>query len=141
VDDYGHHPREIEATLDSARQAYAGRRLVMIFQPHRYTRTRDLFEDFVEVLSKTDLLILTEVYPAGEKPISGADGRALSRAIRLRGQIEPLFIAEIAELNEILPGILEPGDVILTLGAGNIGQVAAELPRQLEASLKIAERS
>jgi len=138
VDDYGHHPREIEATLDSARQAYAGRRLVMIFQPHRYTRTRDLFEDFVEVLSKTDLLILTEVYPAGEKPISGADGRALSRAIRLRGQIEPLFIAEIAELNQILPGILKPGDVILTLGAGNIGQVAAELPRQLDASLRIA---
>ena len=136
VDDYGHHPREIEATLDSARQAYAGRRLVLVFQPHRYTRTRDLFEDFVEVLSKTDVLILTEVYPAGEKPISGADGRALSRAIRLRGQIEPLFLAEIAELDEILPGILKPGDVILTLGAGNIGQVAAELPRQLDTLLK-----
>ncbi len=141
VDDYGHHPREIEATLDSARQAYAGRRLVLVFQPHRYTRTRDLFEDFVEVLSKTDVLILTEVYPAGEKPISGADGRALSRAIRLRGQIEPLFLAEIAELDEILPGILKPGDVILTLGAGNIGQVAAELPRQLDAVLKNAGQS
>lgn len=141
VDDYGHHPREIEATLDSARQAYAGRRLVLVFQPHRYTRTRDLFEDFVEVLSKTDVLILTEVYPAGEKPISGADGRALSRAIRLRGQIEPLFLAEIAELDDILPGILKPGDVILTLGAGNIGQVAAELPRQLDAVLKNAGQS
>ena len=141
VDDYGHHPRELEATLDSARQAYAGRRLVMIFQPHRFTRTRDLFEDFVEVLSKTDILILTEVYAAGEKPIRGADGRSLSRAIRLRGQIEPVFIAEISELIEILPGILKPGDVVLTLGAGNIGQVAAELPRHLAAVLKPAEPS
>jgi UDP-N-acetylmuramate--alanine ligase len=131
VDDYGHHPREIEATLDSARQAYAGRRLVMVFQPHRYSRTRDLFEDFVEVLSKTDVLILAEVYPAGEKPINGADGRSLSRAIRVRGQIEPVFVAELSDLPSLLPGILEPGDVVLTLGAGSIGQWAAELPERM----------
>lgn len=135
VDDYGHHPREVEATLDSARQAFRGRRLVMVFQPHRYTRTRDLFEDFVEVLSKTDVLVLTEVYPAGEKPINGADGRSLSRAIRVRGQIEPVFVAEVGELVAVLPGILEPGDVVLTLGAGSIGQIAAELPQRLGAAL------
>lgn len=131
VDDYGHHPREIEATLDSARQAYAGRRLVMVFQPHRYSRTRDLFEDFVEVLSKTDVLILAEVYPAGEKPVNGADGRSLSRAIRVRGQIEPVFVAELGDLPSLLPGILEPGDVVLTLGAGSIGQWATELPERM----------
>ncbi len=131
VDDYGHHPREIEATLDSARQSYPGRRLVMIFQPHRYSRTRDLFEDFVDVLSKTDVLILAEVYPAGEKPINGADGRSLSRAIRVRGQIEPVFVAELSDLSGLLSGILEPGDVVLTLGAGSIGQLAAELPERM----------
>ena len=131
VDDYGHHPREIEATLDSARQSYPGRRLVMVFQPHRYTRTRDLFEDFVQILSKTDVLILCEVYAAGEKPIAGADGRSLTRAIRMRGQIEPVFLAEVLELPELLAGIVEPDDVILTLGAGNIGAVALELPKTL----------
>ncbi len=133
VDDYGHHPREIEATLESARQAYPGRRLVMAFQPHRYTRTRDLFEDFVDVLSRTDVLILTEVYAAGEKPIIGADGRSLARAVRMRGQLEPVFLAAVTELSGVLPGMLEPGDVVLTLGAGSIGQVAAELPQMLAA--------
>jgi UDP-N-acetylmuramate--alanine ligase len=137
VDDYGHHPREIEATLDSARQAYEGRRLVMVFQPHRYSRTRDLFEDFVEVLSKTDVLILAEVYPAGEKPINGADGRSLSRAIRVRGQIEPVFVAELGDIAGLLPGILEPGDVLLTLGAGSIGQWAAELPDHMAGLLAV----
>ncbi len=137
VDDYGHHPREIEATLDSARQAYASRRLVMVFQPHRYSRTRDLFEDFVEVLSKTDVLILAEVYPAGEKPINGADGRSLSRAIRIRGQIEPVFVAELGDLAGLLPGIIEPGDVVLTLGAGSIGQWAAELPERMANLLSV----
>lgn len=132
VDDYGHHPREIEATLDSARQSYPGRRLVMVFQPHRFTRTRDLFEDFVQVLSKTDVLILTEVYAAGEKPIAGADGRSLTRGIRARGQIEPVFLSDVAELPEVLAGIVEPGDVILTLGAGSVGAVALELPKSLE---------
>lgn len=135
VDDYGHHPREIEATLDSGRQAYPGRRLVIVFQPHRYSRTRDLFEDFVLVLSKADVLILTEVYPAGEKPIQGADGRSLSRAIRVRGQIEPIFIEDVTSLCQVLSPILEPGDVVLTLGAGSIGQVASELPDQLAKTL------
>ncbi|MBP1148449.1 UDP-N-acetylmuramate--alanine ligase [Methylocaldum sp. RMAD-M] len=128
VDDYGHHPREIAATLDSARQAWPDRRLVLVFQPHRYTRTRDLFEDFVQVLSKTDVLVLLDVYAAGEAPVIGADGRALSRAIRVRGQIDPVFVEKVNDLAEILPGIVEPGDVVLTLGAGSIGQVAVELP-------------
>jgi UDP-N-acetylmuramate--alanine ligase len=133
VDDYGHHPREIAATLDSARQAYPDRRLVMVFQPHRYSRTRDLFEDFVQVLSKTDVLVLLDVYPAGEKPVIGADGRSLSRAIRVRGQIDPVFVEKVGELPDILPGIVEPGDVVLTLGAGSIGQAALELPQRFAA--------
>jgi UDP-N-acetylmuramate--alanine ligase len=128
VDDYGHHPREIAATLDSARQAWPDRRLVLVFQPHRYTRTRDLFEDFVQVLSKADVLVLLEIYSAGEAPLIGADGRALSRAIRVRGQIDPVFVEKVSDLTEILPGIVEPGDVVLTLGAGSVGQVAVELP-------------
>lgn len=136
VDDYGHHPREIDATLDSARQAFPGRRLVMVFQPHRFTRTRDLFDDFVQILSKSDVLVLTEVYAAGEKPIAGADGRSLARGIRARGQIEPVFLAEVTELAEVLPGILEPGDVILTLGAGSIGAVSADLPKMLGERLR-----
>jgi UDP-N-acetylmuramate--alanine ligase len=136
VDDYGHHPREIEATLDSARQSFPGRRLVMVFQPHRYTRTRDLFDDFVTVLSKTDVLVLTEVYPAGEKPISGAEGRSLARAIRVRGKIEPIFVESVGDLPGFLSPILEPGDVVLTLGAGSIGQVAAELPQRLASALQ-----
>lgn len=135
VDDYGHHPREIAATLDSARQAYPGRRLVLVFQPHRYTRTRDLFEDFVEILSRADVLLLTEVYPAGESPISGADGRSLSRAIRVRGQSEPVFLSDVKDLCDVLSGLLQPGDVVLTLGAGSIGQVAAELPERLPVAL------
>jgi UDP-N-acetylmuramate--alanine ligase len=131
VDDYGHHPREIEATLDSARQAYPDRRLVVVFQPHRFTRTRDLFEDFVQILSQADCLILSEVYAAGEKPISGADGRSLSRAVRMRGKIDPIFIEDISQLSALLAPILLDGDVVLTLGAGSIGQVAADLPGRL----------
>lgn len=135
VDDYGHHPREVAATLDSARQVWPDRRLVVVFQPHRYTRTRDLFEDFVQVLSKVDRLVLLEVYSAGEAPLAGADGRSLSRAIRLRGQVDPIFVAKVDELTEVLPAILEPGDVVLTLGAGNIGAAAAELPQRLASAL------
>ncbi|CAL1240190.1 UDP-N-acetylmuramate--L-alanine ligase [Candidatus Methylocalor cossyra] len=131
VDDYGHHPREIAATLDSARQAFPGQRLVLVFQPHRYTRTRDLFEDFVAVLSKADALVLLEVYPAGEKPLLGADGRSLARAIRVRGQVDPVFVEQLGELWEILPPLIEPGDVVLTLGAGSIGQLALELPQRV----------
>jgi len=137
VDDYGHHPREVAATLDSARQAFPGRRLVVVFQPHRYTRTRDLFEDFVGVLSKIDVLVLLEVYPAGEAPVAGADGRSLSRAIRLRGLVDPIFVPKADELGEVLPKILAAGDVVLTLGAGSIGAVAAELPSRLAVKLAL----
>lgn len=135
VDDYGHHPREIAATLEALRQAWPTRRAVVIFQPHRYTRTRDLFEDFVHVLSSVDVLILLDVYSAGEAPITGADGRALSRAIRVRGQVDPVFVEDWDELPQILAGILKPSDVLLTLGAGNVGQIAADLPQQLAQAL------
>lgn len=138
VDDYGHHPREIAATLEAAQQAWPERRKVVIFQPHRYTRTRDLFEDFVKVLSTVDVLILLEVYSAGESAIPGADGRALSRAIRIRGQVDPVFTEDWQELPEILSGIMENGDILLTLGAGNVGQIAAQLPGLLGNVLRAA---
>ncbi len=135
VDDYGHHPREIEATLEALKQAWPERRAIVVFQPHRYTRTRDLFEDFVRVLSSVDVLILLDVYTAGEDLIAGADGRALSRAIRIRAQVDPIFVENHNDLATILAGIIKPSDVVLTLGAGNVGQIAAELPTQLEAAL------
>ncbi len=131
VDDYGHHPREVEATISAIRAGWPGRRLVVAFQPHRYTRTRDLFEDFTRVLSEVDTLVLLEVYPAGEAPIPGADGRSLARAIRVRGQVEPVFVESIEELPEVLTGVLEDQDILLTLGAGNIGIAAAQLEQQL----------
>lgn len=127
VDDYGHHPAEMAATLAAARGAYPGRRLVLVFQPHRYTRTRDLFEDFVQVLSQADALILTEVYAAGEVPIVAADGRSLARAVRVAGRVEPVFVAEVAELPQALAGFIRDGDVVLTMGAGSIGQLPAQL--------------
>ena len=136
VDDYGHHPREIAATLEALRQAWPDRRSVIIFQPHRYTRTRDLFEDFVQVLSTVDVLILMDVYPAGEAVIAGADGRALSRAIRMRGQVDPVFVDVWQELPKILAGIVKPDDVILTMGAGNVGQIATQLPELLTEALE-----
>jgi len=136
VDDYGHHPRELAATLEALRQAWPSRRKVVVFQPHRYTRTRDLFEDFVEVLSSVDVLILLDVYSAGEAPITGADGKALSRSIRVRGQVDPVFVQNREDLATILAGIVEKDDVILTMGAGNVGQIAAELPQQLAEALK-----
>ncbi len=136
VDDYGHHPREIAATLEALRQAWPERRSVIIFQPHRYTRTRDLFEDFVQILSTVDVLILMDVYPAGESVISGADGRALSRAIRMRGQVDPVFVDVWQELPKILAGIVRPDDVILTMGAGNVGQIATQLPELLTEELE-----
>lgn len=135
VDDYGHHPREIAATLEALRQAWPTRRSIVIFQPHRYTRTRDLFEDFVQVLSTVDVLILMEVYTAGETAIPGADGRALSRAIRVRGQVDPVFVENWEELPSILAGIVRAGDVILTMGAGNVGAIALQLPQLLTAAL------
>jgi UDP-N-acetylmuramate--alanine ligase len=131
VDDYGHHPREIAATLDAVRAGWPDRRLVLAFQPHRYTRTHDAFEDFVLVLSGVDVLVLAEVYPAGETPIAGADGRALSRAIRARGQVDPVFIDDIDDLPRRLDDLVRDGDIVITMGAGSIGQVAARLAREL----------
>jgi UDP-N-acetylmuramate--alanine ligase len=133
VDDYAHHPREIAATLEAARAAWPGRRLVVAFQPHRYTRTRDLLDDFAAVLGTVDALVLTEVYPAGEKPIRGADGRALARAVRARGRLDPVFLGDVRELPRLLRDVVRANDAVLTLGAGNIGQVAATLPEALRA--------
>jgi len=137
VDDYGHHPREIAATLEALRQAWPDRRAVLVFQPHRYTRTRDLFEDFVQVLSTVDVLVLLEVYSAGETEILGADGRALSRAIRVRGRIDPIFVDDRGQLPEVLAAIVQPDDVVLTMGAGNVGQIAADLPKTLVTALAV----
>jgi UDP-N-acetylmuramate--alanine ligase len=131
VDDYGHHPTEIAATLDALRQGYPGRRLVLAFQPHRYTRTRDLMDDFAKVLSSADALLVSEVYPAGEAPIAGADGRAICRAIRTRGQIEPVFLEKIEELADALAEVIRDGDVVVTMGAGHINAIAHALPSQL----------
>ncbi len=131
VDDYGHHPTEMEATLKAMRGAWPDRRLVVIFQPHRFTRTRDLFEDLVQVLSEPDVLLLMDVYAASEEPIPGADGRALSGAIRMRGQVNPIFIAEEDEVAETLKNVIEDGDVVLTLGAGSIGAIAAGLTEKI----------
>jgi UDP-N-acetylmuramate--alanine ligase len=130
VDDYGHHPREIAATFQAMRAAHPDRRLVVAFQPHRYSRTRDLFEDFCAVLSTADALLLTEVYAAGEAPIEAADGRALARGIRARGQVEPVFVKSAAEVPDALASVLRDGDVVLTLGAGDIGGVPALLQQR-----------
>ena len=132
IDDYGHHPRELQATLDAVRGAYPGRRLLAVFQPHRYSRTRDLLDDFAAVLSAAaDVLLLCEVYAAGEAPIAGADGRALARAIRSRGRIEPVFVQHLADLPDSLAAVAQEGDVVVTLGAGSIGQAAAALATDL----------
>jgi UDP-N-acetylmuramate--alanine ligase len=127
VDDYGHHPAEMQATLDAARGAFPGRRIVLAFQPHRYTRTRDLFEDFVKTLSGADALLLAEVYPAGEAPIVAADGRSLARAIRVAGKTEPVFVENIADMPDAIRKIARAGDVVVTMGAGSIGGVPAAL--------------
>ena len=127
VDDYGHHPVEMAATLAAARGAFPGRRLVLAFQPHRYSRTRDLFEDFVRVLGTVDGVLLTEVYPAGEAPIVAADGRALARALRVAGKIEPVFVEDIADMPQAILDIARDGDVVITMGAGSIGAVPGKL--------------
>ncbi len=131
IDDYGHHPSEVAATLDAIRKGWPDNRLVVVFQPHRYTRTRDLFEDFAKVLSEADVLILLEVYPAGETPITGADGRSLARAIRARGQVDPVFVEDIKELSASVNNVVQDGDVLVTLGAGNVGLAAAKLESEL----------
>jgi len=127
IDDYGHHPAEMAATLEAARGAFPERRIVLAFQPHRYTRTRDLFEDFVRVLSSADALLLAEVYPAGETPIVAADSRTLSRALRVYGKVEPVFVEDIADMPEAIRRAAHDGDVVLTMGAGSIGNVPAQL--------------
>ncbi|WP_336367255.1 UDP-N-acetylmuramate--L-alanine ligase [Marinobacter sp. C2H3] len=127
VDDYGHHPTEVEAVIRAAHGAWPERRLVMLYQPHRYTRTRDLYEDFVRVLSEVDVLLLMEVYSAGEPAISGADGRALCRSIRQRGKVDPIFIEDNEDIESVLADVLRDGDLLITQGAGDIGGVAARL--------------
>ncbi|PJK08256.1 UDP-N-acetylmuramate--L-alanine ligase [Lysobacteraceae bacterium NML95-0200] len=127
VDDYGHHPVELDAVFKAARGGWPERRLVVVFQPHRYSRTRDQFDDFAAVLSSVDALLLTEVYPAGEAPIAGADGKSLARAIRTRGRIDPVVVNSAAELTEVLPDVLRDGDLLLVMGAGDIGALAQQL--------------
>ncbi len=127
IDDYGHHPVEMAATLAAARGAYAGRRIVLAFQPHRYTRTRDCFEDFVKVLSTADALLLAEVYPAGETPIVAADGRSLARAVRVADKVEPVFVESIDDMPAAILAAARPGDVVIAMGAGSIGSVPAKL--------------
>ncbi|WP_126446717.1 UDP-N-acetylmuramate--L-alanine ligase [Sulfuricystis multivorans] len=133
IDDYGHHPTEMAATLAAVRGAFPGRRIVVAFQPHRYTRTRDCFEDFVRVLSQADAVLLTEVYGAGETPIVAADGRALARALRVAGKVEPLFVADVTELPQAILATARDGDVVITLGAGSIGAVPAKLLAEKDA--------
>ena len=127
IDDYGHHPAEMAATLAAARGAFDGRRLVLAFQPHRFTRTRDLFEDFVKVLSTADAVVLADVYAAGEAPIVAADGRSLARAVRVAGKVEPVFVEDISEMPDAIRRVARDGDVVVTMGAGSIGNVPAQL--------------
>jgi len=127
IDDYGHHPAEMAATLAAVRGAFPGRRVVLAFQPHRYSRTRDCFEDFIKVLSTVDVLLLTEVYAAGETPIIAADGRALVRAVRVLGKVEPIFVEQIADFPDAIRNVVKESDVVVTMGAGSIGGVASLL--------------
>ena len=131
VDDYGHHPTEVAATLAAARSGWPEKRVVLVFQPHRYSRTRDLMDDFATVLSESDVLVLLEVYAAGEDPIAGADGRAMARAVRSRGAVEPVFVESLGDVQTVLLDLLEDGDLVLTMGAGDIGAYASELPELL----------
>lgn len=142
IDDYGHHPSEVAATIAAARAGWPQRRLVMAFQPHRYSRTRDLYDDFVQVLSQVDVLLLLDVYSAGEAPISGADSRSLARSLRLRGQMEPIYVGSHDELFVVLADLLQAGDMLFAQGAGTIGALAKELAQtQLQASVLRAPRA
>ena len=134
IDDYGHHPAEMAATLAAARGAFPGRRLVLAFQPHRYTRTRDCFDDFVQVIGRADAVVLTEVYAAGEEPIVAADGRALARALRVAGKVEPVFVPDVADLPRQLVEQLRQGDVVMCMGAGSIGGIPAKIVDLLQKS-------
>jgi UDP-N-acetylmuramate--alanine ligase len=133
IDDYGHHPVEMAATLAAARGAFPGRRLVLAFQPHRYTRTRDCFEDFVKVIATADLVLLAEVYAAGEAPIVAADGRALTRALRVAGKVDPVFVDDITEMPQTVVDQVRAGDVVIAMGAGSIGHVPAQVVELLNA--------
>ena len=137
IDDYGHHPVEMAATIAAARGAFPGRRLVLAFQPHRYTRTRDLFEDFVKVLSTADVLLLTEVYSAGEAPIIAADSKSLARSLRVLGKVEPIFVERVDELEEAIHSIARDKDVVLVMGAGSVGGVAPTLSRDSQAEARL----
>ena len=127
IDDYGHHPRELAAVFAAARGGWPDQRLVVAFQPHRYSRTRDQFDAFAAVLSEVDALVLSEVYPAGEAPIPGADSKSLARAIRARGRSEPVVVGHAADLVSVLPDVLRDGDLLLMMGAGDIGHVAQQI--------------
>ena len=131
IDDYGHHPVEMAAVIEAARGAFPGRRLVLAFQPHRYTRTRDCFEDFVKVLGTADAVLLTEVYAAGEPPIVAADGRSLARALRVAGRVDPHFVDDVARLDEEIATVARDGDVVIAMGAGSIGAVPARVVARL----------
>jgi UDP-N-acetylmuramate--alanine ligase len=139
LDDYGHHPTELAATLEAIRQGWPQRRIVLAFQPHRYSRTRDLLDDFARVLAGVDALIILEVYPAGEAPIAGADGKAICRAVRSHGRVEPVFVDKIEQLPQALVQIIRDGDLVVTMGAGNVGAIAAELPHALAAVRPVAQ--
>ena len=139
IDDYGHHPVEMAAVIAAARGAFPDQRLVLAFQPHRYTRTRDCFEDFVEVLGTADAVLLTEVYAAGEAPVVAADGRALARALRVAGKVEPVFVQDVGQLSEAITHVARHGDVVICMGAGSIGGVAAQVQERVGATLKEAQ--
>ena len=138
IDDYGHHPVEMAATLAAARGAFPGRRLVLVFQPHRYSRTRDCFEDFVKVIGSADAVLLAEVYAAGEEPVAHADGRTLARALRVAGQVEPVFVDDIADMPQAILTHARAGDVVMCMGAGSIGGVPAKVLEQARPAIKIA---
>ncbi|MFA0474020.1 UDP-N-acetylmuramate--L-alanine ligase [Vibrio breoganii] len=140
VDDYGHHPSEVDVTIDAARAGWPDKRLVMVFQPHRYSRTRDLYDDFANVLDKVDVLLMLDVYSAGEAPIAGADGRSLCRTIRSRGRIDPIFVKEQDDLPKVLANLLQEGDLVLTQGAGDVGKVAKRLEK-LELNIRAMQKS
>ena len=141
VDDYGHHPTEVAATLAAAKAGYPERRVVLVFQPHRYTRTRDLMDDFATVLSEADALVLLDVYAAGEEPIAGADGRTMARAVRTRGAVDPVFVEQLDDLAGVLNDVLVDGDLVLTMGAGDIGAYAQSLPELLQGRPSLKVRS
>ena len=127
VDDYGHHPSEVDATIQAIKAGWPEKRIVMIYQPHRYSRTCDLYEDFVQVLSKVDVLLLLEVYAAGESPIPGADSKSLCRSIRQRSSVEPIYVESVDDIEPLLENVMESGDLVLTQGAGNVGLIAPRL--------------